>query len=162
MKTWIPVVMFLAVALVASAGQSALAPRDAEAIRGLMEHFRTAWLANDADGVRGSFTEDAVLMPHHGLEPVVGMKAINEFWFPETTAKTTITKFAQTIDETGGEGSTAFVRGHSEVAWTVEDKGSTEKWRTHGGYVALFKKQANGKWLITHLMWEDVPNQRVK
>jgi uncharacterized protein (TIGR02246 family) len=154
--------MVMTAALVASGGQATLAPGDAAAIRGLMEHFRTAWLANDADGVRASFTEDAVLMPHHGLEPVVGMKAINEFWFPVTTAKTTITKFVQTIDEAGGEGRMAFVRGHSEVAWTVEDQGKTEKWRTHGGYVALFKKQANGKWLITHLMWEDVPNERVK
>ncbi len=162
MKRWIPVAMVLTAALVASGGQATLALGDAAAIRGLLEHYRTAWLANDADGVRASFTDDAVLMPHHGLEPVAGMKAINEFWFPATTAKTTITKFVQTIDETGGEGRMAFVRGHSEVAWTVVDKGKTEEWRTHGGYVALLKKQANGKWLITHLMWEDVPNERVK
>src|SRR6516162_6645913 len=42
--------------------------------------------------------------------PIVGVTAINEFWWPSTTAKTTILKFVRTIDEVGGDASLAYVR----------------------------------------------------
>jgi uncharacterized protein (TIGR02246 family) len=135
---------------------------DAAAIRAVLERYRAAWLANDADGVRSTFTKDAVLIPHHGLAPVVGMAAINEFWWPASTAKTTITKFTQTTDEIGGQGSLAYVRGRSEVAWTQEDASGQQKWRTGGNYMALLEKQADGQWRMTHLIWDDPPNQRIE
>lgn len=135
---------------------------EARAIRAVLERCRKAWLAGDADGVRGTFTQDAVLMPHHGLAPVVGMKAINDFWWAPSTAKTTITKFIQTTDEVSGDATLAYLRGRSEVAWTIEDQGKIEKWRTGGNYLALLKKQANGTWLISHLIWDDPPNELVK
>lgn len=142
------------------AGTATLPARDVSAIRNVLEHYRTSWLSNNADGVRENFTQDAVLMPHHGLQPVVGMKAISEFWFPPTSAKTTILKFVQTVDEVGGHDIVAYVRGRSEVAWKVEDNGKTENWGNAGNYMAIFEKQADGKWLISHLIWDDPPNQR--
>ncbi|MGH9712615.1 MAG: YybH family protein [Candidatus Acidiferrales bacterium] len=138
-----------------------LSASDTAAVRAVLEHYRTAWLAGDADGVRSTFTQDAVLLPHHGVPPVVGMAAINEFWFPSTPTKTTITKFVQTLDEVGGDGFLAYVRGRSEVAWTVEDGGKKESWRNAGNFLAVCKKQADGKWLISHLIWNDPPNQKV-
>jgi len=134
---------------------------DVSAIRALLERYRTGWLANNADAVRGCFTVDAVLLPHHGLQPVVGMAAINEFWFPESSTKTTITKFVQTIDEVGGEGGLAFVRGTSKVGWTVEADGKLQHWRNGGNFLAILKKRADGKWLMSHLIWDDPPNQQV-
>ncbi|MGH9704655.1 MAG: YybH family protein [Candidatus Acidiferrales bacterium] len=137
-----------------------LRPGDAAAIRAVLERYRTAWLSNDASGVRGAFTNDAVLIPHHGLLPIVGMAAINEFWWPASSTKTTITKFTQTTDEIGGQGSFAYVRGRSEVAWTQEDSNGMQKWRTGGNYLALLAKQSDRHWRITHLIWDDPPNQR--
>jgi ketosteroid isomerase-like protein len=87
------------------------------------------------------------------------MKAINDFWFPPSTAKTTILKFVQTVDEVGGDDIVAYVRGRSEVAWRIEDKKTTDDWSTAGNYMAILKKQADGKWLISHLIWDDPPNQ---
>jgi len=161
-KGWIPVAVVLLAAVSAWGGSAILNPDEITSIRKVMESYRNAWLANDVEGVLGSFTQDAVLMPHHGVEPVEGMKAIREFWFPGTAAKTTILKFVRSVDEVGGEGGFAHMRGHSEVAWRVEDKGTAEEWRTHGTYLAILKKQGNGKWLITHLIWDDVPNERVR
>jgi len=139
-----------------------LSAADTELIKSVLEKYRTAWLANDADGVRATFTKDAVLMPHHGLNPVVGMTAINEFWWPATTARTTILKFVRTIDEVGGNASLAYVRGRSELAWKMEDGGKTESWRTAGTYMAVLKRQTDARWLISHLVWDDPPNQRIE
>jgi len=132
------------------------------AVQAVLEHYRDGWLSGSVDAVRSTFTTDAVLMPHHGVLPVVGITAINEFWWPATSAKTTITRFAQTIDEVGGEGRIAFLRGRSDVAWTIENHAGAEKWQNRGNFMALLRKQTNGKLLITHFIWDDPPNQRVK
>jgi uncharacterized protein (TIGR02246 family) len=138
-----------------------LSPSDETALKAVLEKYRTGWLSGNIDAVRSSFTEDAVLMPHHGIPPVVGMVAINEFWFPASSTKTKITKFTQTLDEVSGEGALAYVRGKSEVAWTVEDHGKLQRWRNAGNFLAIFRKQDDGKWLISRLMWDDPPNQQV-
>ncbi|MGA8222962.1 MAG: SgcJ/EcaC family oxidoreductase [Candidatus Acidiferrales bacterium] len=138
-----------------------LSAADTAAIRSVLQHYREGWLAGDADAVRRTFTQDAVLLPHHGVPPVVGMAAINEFWFPTSSTKTTITKFLQTIDELAGDESLAYVRGRSEVEWTLEDGGKAQSWRNAGNFLAVLKKQADGKWLVSHLIWDDAPNQQV-
>ena len=137
-----------------------LSPRDAKSVRAVMEKCRTAWLSNDPDQVRSVFTPDAVIMPHHGLAPAAGMNAINEFWFPPGAAKTTILNYVRPIDEVGGDGAQAYVRGRSEIAWKVEDRGKSENWKTSGTYLAILRKQPDGQWRITHMIWDDLPNQR--
>ena len=155
-----PIIFLMCSVIVASAKTPGSRSDDRSLIRNLLEQYRAAWLSNDPDAIRHCFTQDAVLMPHHGLEPIVGMKAINDFWFPATRAKTTILKFVRTIDEIGVDGSLAYARGRSEVAWRVEDGGKTEDWRTSGNFMAILKKQAHGNWLISHLIWDDLPNER--
>jgi uncharacterized protein (TIGR02246 family) len=144
----------------AHATDGAFAAKDQTAIQALLEQFRNGWLTGNSDAVRSTFTRDAVLMPHHGVPPVVGMPAINEFWWPANSPKTTITGFTQTLDEIGGNGSIGYVRGRSEVAWNIETGKDTENWRTGGNFMAVVRKQADGKWLISHLIWDDPPNQR--
>jgi len=141
--------------------EPSLADSDRAAIESVLEHFRAGWLSGDADAVRSTFASDAVLMPHHGLAPVVGMAAINEFWWPASTAKTKITRFVQTLDEIGGSGNIGYVRGRSAVAWTVEDQKAVERWQTGGNFMALLRKTPDGKWRISHLIWDDPPNQRI-
>jgi uncharacterized protein (TIGR02246 family) len=136
-----------------------LSASDVAGIRADLQRYRSGWLTNDADAVRKSFTKDAVLMPHHGLAPVVGMAAINDFWWPASATRTTITKFEQTIDEIGGDGKLAYVRGRSEVAWRVEDQGKIQHWHNSGNFMTILKKQADGGWRISHLIWDDPPNQ---
>ena len=137
-----------------------LSSRDVSAIRAVLERYRTSWLANDAEGIRGTFTPDVVLMPHHGVAPVVGIAAINQFWWPANASKTKIVKFVETVDEVDGSGSLAYLRGRSEVAWKVGDPPKSESWHNSGNFLAILKKRADGKWLISHLIWDDPPNQR--
>ena len=68
------------VSLGAAQSKPSLSSSDRDAIRAIHESYRRAWLAGDAQGVRNTFTDDAVLLPHHGVQPVVGMEAIKQFW----------------------------------------------------------------------------------
>ena len=91
----ISLVMFLIVPT-ANCTDVSFSRDDQIAVQAVLEHFYNGWLSGSADAVRSTFTTDAVLMPHHGVLPVVGITAINEFWWPATSVKTTITRFAQT------------------------------------------------------------------
>lgn len=135
--------------------------QDREAISQVKAEYKRAWLAGDAEGVRSLFTKDAVLMPHHGVPPQVGMKAINEFWFPANSPKTVITKLEVPIDDITSDGRTAVVRGRSEVAWTIEDQGKITTYANGGTYLTVMRKLADGSWKITHHMWDDPPNRVV-
>jgi uncharacterized protein (TIGR02246 family) len=152
--------LVLSLNAVVSASDECLSGSDRDAITKLNETYRQAWLANDAAAVRRTFTQDAVLLPHHGLDPVVGMTAINQFWWPVDAPATTITRFETTYDEIGGCGPIAFVRGKSRVEWTVDEKSGKTKFSNAGTYLTLMRKTPDGTWKITHQMWDDPPNQR--
>ncbi|MGH9533025.1 MAG: YybH family protein [Terriglobales bacterium] len=132
---------------------------DREAITQVKATYRKAWLAGDAEGVRRLFTADAVLMPHHGVPAVVGLKAINDFWWPANSPKSVITKLEVPIDEIRGDGRMALVRGRSEVAWTMEEKGKITAYANAGTYLTLLRKLPDGAWKITHHMWDDPPTR---
>jgi len=135
-----------------------LSETDRDAIRGVHEAYRIAWLANDGEAVRLNFTEDAVLLPHHGLAPVEGMAAIKQFWWPADSKLTRITRFEASYDEIGGCGTIAFVRGRSHVEWTVVENAKLEKFSNSGTFLTLMRKLPNGIWKMTHQMWDDPPN----
>ncbi len=134
---------------------------DREAIEQVKASYRKGWLAGDAASVRNLFTKDAVLLPHHGVPAVVGLKAINDFWWPANSPKTVITRLEVPIDEMTGDGRLAVVRGRSEVAWTMEDKGTITSYANGGTYLTVLRKLPDGSWKITHHMWDDPPTRVV-
>ena len=151
--------LFMVVLVSAAKAEVCLSASDREAVRQLHEDYRVAWLANNGEAVRRVFTNDAVLLPHHGLEPVVGMEAIKRFWWPEDGLPTTITRFEATYDEIGGCATIAYARGRSEVEWTVDDHGKSTRFHNAGTFLTLFRKLPDGSWKISHQMWDDPPNQ---
>ena len=71
---------------------------DEKAIRASIEAYRTAWLANDPQGVLRTFSDDAVLLPAHGQPAVAGLAAIEKYWFAPGGPPTTITiKFSASL-----------------------------------------------------------------
>ena len=160
----ISVVLFLVVSIGVSAKDhpTTLSASDGSAVRAVLERYRTTWLANDEGGVVSTFTRDAVLMPAHGNAPVSGTNAIKEYWWPVSTTKTTITKFVQTLDEVGGSGNLAYARGTSDVEWSTEDKGTIQNWQNGSSFMFLLKRQADGTWLISHLIWDAGENKQLK
>ena len=155
------VLCYALLALASTAPMFAAEPAAADQarIRAILEAYRSAWLANDAEGVLRLFTADAVLMPHHGVEPVVGKPAARAFWFPTEGPPTTVTAFTQTIDEIGNSGDLAYVRGHSKVEWTTGQGPEAKRAGNAGTNLTLLKRQTDGSWLIAVQMWDDPPNQ---
>lgn len=153
--------MITAVAAIASASipnsRSELTPADEKAIRATIEAYRTAWLANDTKRVLNTFTADAVLMPAHGAPAVVGMSAIEKYWFAPGGPPTTITKLDITVDQVSGNATLAFARGLDTVAWTATQNGVTRLYSHPGTYLNVMKKLADGTWRIQVHMWDDGP-----
>lgn len=134
-----------------------LATTEETKIRGVLEAYRKAWLANDADGVVGVFSENAVLMPHHGVEPVVGKAAARAFWFPAAGPPTTITAFALTVDQVDGISDMAWARGHSRVEWVTGTGPEAKRSSNAGTNLAILRRQKDGSWRVAVMMWDDPP-----
>ena len=134
-----------------------LCPADRAAVEERLRTYVDAWVANDAARVVANFTTDAVLMPHHGVEPLVGLAAIKRFWWPADSPPTTVTRFDRTADEIVGTGDMAFVRGHFVLEYRYGEPGKEKKRRNAGTFIALLRKRS-GQWLITHHMWDDPPS----
>ena len=143
----------------ASGGVAELTQADVAGIHETIEAYRRSWLAGDAEGVLRTFTDDAVLLPHHGDPPVVGIEAIRKYWFAPGGPPTTITELVLTIDQTSGNSGLAFVRGSDSVAWTVSDRGQVTRWSNAGTYLNVMKKMQDGSWRIQAHMWDDPPNR---
>jgi len=132
---------------------------DEVAIRKTLEAYRQSWLKNDPAGVLATFTEDAVLLPHHGDPPVRGITNIRAYWFPSSPPQpTTITGLELTIDEISGDGSLAYVWGHDTVSWTRGSGASATNWTNAGTYLNVMRRMPDGSWRIQAHMWDDPAN----
>lgn len=153
----------VASALVLEAGcahSPATEPSSTDALREVHEAYRRAWLANDQEGVLRLFDRGAVLLPHHGLAPVVGLDAIRQFWFaPGPPTKITVLELD--YDEIVADGPRGLVRGRSRVQWTVQRGSELERWGNSGTFLTVLRRGDDGVWRITHHVWDDPPNQRL-
>ncbi len=135
-----------------------LSADDVAKIKAVNEAYVAAWLKNDSTAVMKTLAPNAVLIPQ-GSRAIEGMKAIKQFWWP-SGGKTTVTGFTITMDEIGGEGELAYVRGTFRLSFTYED-GSNKLERTNNGnYLMIMKRQTDGAWRISHRMWGDLPQGR--
>ena len=96
-------------------GRDGFSPDDIMKITRVHRQYEEFWLKGDSNGVRSLFTDDCVLLPHHGDPPVVGMNQLNAFWFPPGAPPTTVTKLKLTIQNVGGNVEIAYAWGTDEV-----------------------------------------------
>ena len=152
------------VAMVACVGQRATsrfeatadpfqAPRD-EAITATLR-YRDAWRANDAALVMETLTRDAVLLPS-GLAPIVGEKAIRDFWWPSDGPSTTVIAMEQIVDDVTADNGLAIVRGHGSLDFTLTQGDKTESRTARHTFLNVVRRQADGSWLIVERMWSDL------
>lgn len=134
-----------------------LTAEDVKGIKATIEVYRTAWLANDREGVLKTFTADAIVLPAHGAPAVVGIAEIEKFWFAPGGPPTTITKLDITVDQVSGNQTLAFARGLDNVGWTVTQGGTTRRHSHPGTYLNVMKKLPDGSWRIQVHMWDDGP-----
>lgn len=157
MKTFTATIMVIVIVLTLS---SAMTAADVDEIKQTIENYRQAWLRNDKAAVLEAFTGDAVILPHHGVEPRVGKSAIEEFWFPAGSPPTPIHEFKLDVAAVRVEGDVAVAHGTTKLMWSMMREGREEKWRNKGTFITVLIRK-EGRWRITHQMWDDPPNERV-
>ena len=148
--------VILALACRPAAPADGPAPPDTIAsLRTVADAYREGWLRGDSAAVLRLFASDAVLLPHHGDPPVVGLDAIRAFWWPPSAAPTRVTALEQTVDGERVEGRTGVLWGRFTLRFSWEAEGETRSLRNAGTYLMVLRREADGRWLITHRMWDD-------
>ena len=115
-----------------------------------VQAYVKGWLSNEADAVMASLTDDIILQPHHGDDPVIGSAAVREWWFPEEPV-TVITAFTLETEDVTVYDSVAYAWGRSNVKWDYE--GSS--YSVEGNALSVLKKGKDGIWRIAHQIWND-------
>jgi uncharacterized protein (TIGR02246 family) len=129
------------------------APRDA-AIKATIR-YRDAWRANDAALVMATLTRDAVLLPS-SLEPIVGEKAIRDFWWPRGGPSTTVISMEQIVDNVTADRGLAIVRGHGSLDFVLTQGDKKESRTARHTFLNVVRRQPDRSWLIAERMWSDL------
>lgn len=119
---------------------SGLSEADVTAIRAASAAWVDTYNENDWDALAELFTADAIMMPPNS-PAIVGRDAIAA-WEAEYE---TGFQIAFDVQEIGGEGDLAFVRGRSCVFIPLEGGGYGVD---VGKYLEIRKRDETGKWLI--------------
>lgn len=101
------------------------------------------------------FAPGAVLLPHHGHPPVVGLDVIRRFWWPPNAPATSITGLELTTDGAEVDGSRGILWGRFTLAFSFNADGQVRSVRNAGTYLMVLRQQPDGEWRITHRMWDD-------
>jgi uncharacterized protein (TIGR02246 family) len=133
------------------AGPPAVCSSDAaqvRAVRAVATGIVTADNARDLERVLGFYASDAILLPP-GEAPVAGIEAIRpryialfEGFMPEIEAR---------VDEACVSGEVAFVRGHN--GGRLKARGAGPSRPLDDAYLMLLRRNTDGAWRISHLMW---------
>ena len=126
---------------------------DITALRALDQAYASEWIEGDADGVMALFTEDATLVPHHGDAPIVGHRAIREFWFNPDYPPTVIPEWTRSGEEIIVSGDVGIVRGRARLVWEFVGTRTTIP---ASNYVLIAVRQPD-RWRIRMLTWNDDP-----
>lgn len=146
--------LFVPAMLLVTACQPAAGPlsdADVTALRALGQSYAQAVLAGDADAVASLYAEDAVEMPP-SVPSRVGKDAIRAGYQGGVPA----TAFTMTAVEIAGRADLAYDRG--TWSWTGVMPGMAEPATEAGKYLAIARRQADGSWLWTAVIWNsDAP-----
>lgn len=123
-----------------------LTASDRDSIRAYVARFDQKVMAQDWPAVVAFYSDDAVLLPPHRSE-VRGRDAITKFFqeFPK------FTNFKQQVEEIEGDENFAYPRGTFETS--MIPPGAKAPVNDKGKVLAVWRKQPNGSWLVTRVIW---------
>lgn len=135
-----PFALLLACQPAATPAPPGLSDADRQAIDAAHTAFSTAAAAGDYTAVSAMYTEDATLLPPN-MPPAAGRIAIKAVFglFPPVGAMTL------TTDEVNGTADMAAVRGSYVILFAPP---GAPAFPDSGKFVELWRKQADGNWLI--------------
>jgi ketosteroid isomerase-like protein len=128
-----------------SDGATVFTAADSAGVRASTELWRTSSLSRDFDAWGRSVTADVVLYPPN-LKPISGRDAAIAYMktYP------TITKFEVNVEETVGRSDAATDRGQFYLTARLPDGTIVND---TGSFLSLFRKQADGTWAHSRVMW---------
>ena len=140
-----------------NAPEAALTEADKLAIIEKCNSLANAWLAGDKNRILYHYTWDAVLIPHHGEEQIVGRDAINRYWFNPLYSPPKVNRMDNNVLEVTGSGNYAFVRGRGMLDYEFQNV----HYSNTGNFFHVFRRNNNGDWEIFRHIWTDpVPQQK--
>lgn len=145
---WVGVISVVACG---NATSQELDPDDVNAMRRVVKSYAEAWLTNDADAVMAIFVDEPVLSPS-GLPYIEGQAAARDFWFPPDAPPTTVTEFDMNEIEYAASGDLGYVRGTFRLSFEYDG----ETYQNQGKYLTILSKGPDGKWRISHHVWDDL------
>ena len=129
----------------------ALTDTDRDSIRAYIARFDQKMMAGDVPAVVAFYSEDAVLLPPNGAE-VQGREAIRKFF----QGLPRFTEFKQQLEEVEGDESFAYPRGTFETS--MMPPGGNRPVKDKGKVLAVWRKQGDGTWIVTRVIWNsDLP-----
>jgi uncharacterized protein (TIGR02246 family) len=132
-------------------GATPITPADMDAIDSIRTAYQDAVKAGDAEAMLALYTDDVVEMPPN--MPIRDGKSDVEAAAGSEPQPTT---FSLTPVETDGVGSLAYDRGTYAASMMME--GMEEPTSDTGKYLVLLRKQSDGSWLISEVIWNsDLP-----
>jgi uncharacterized protein (TIGR02246 family) len=149
-------ILAMAISSSLSSQELELSPADLKQIRSLDEAYVSAWLSNDTLGVLNILSPDAVLIPT-GMQPITGMQAIKQFWFPNDGSQTLVTHYTNEIAEIHGGGHFAYVIGRADLRFTYEKDGSRKEYNNRNISLTILQRGKDNQWRITRRMWTALP-----
>lgn len=132
-----------------------LAPGEVAAVREVNERYADAWLMGDPEEVLALFTDDAVLLPHHGDAPVKGKASIRDHFWPPGSPPVEVTRFDMSPEEIMGRDGLACARGRFALEFRFGSAEDPRSYSTAGNYVMIFEKADDGDWRIAWYIWND-------
>ncbi len=146
--------LWLSVAAGCQQGAAPLSPADQQALRARSDSFVQRAVRKDFAGTAALFAPDGRFLPPN--EPsVVGRDAILAWLnrYPPINA------FTAVVDEVGGSGDVAYIRGHYAI--TVTPPGATRAVSDTGKYLTVNRRQPDGSWsIIADIFNSDKPPMR--
>lgn len=126
---------------------------DKAAVTAVYQAYGDIWRRNNASvpaAIMALFTDDAVVMPHHGDPIRSGKRAIADFWFPGGVLYGRVDRYVQQVTGAHINGDAAHIYGRFDLKFTFN--GSVTE--NGGNQLAVMRRTGDG-WKIAALIWND-------
>ena len=121
-----------------------LSQEDVTAIGELVASYRDVALAQDFEGLATFFTADGVRNPPNAPPSEASSAGLQ-------AAYGGVTSFENAPGDIDGRGNLAYARGSYSI--TLAPEGAAESISDTGHYVAILRKQEDGRWLMSYIIF---------
>ena len=141
----------LALSLAASSAQAQTDDAVRAELAAVADAFSRAYVAGEAEAIAALYTDDAVLIPHNDRD-VRGLEAIEAYWTPREGATVEHHRITPTRVEVFGDVATDY------GTYVAHGTDGGRAWGpSHGNYLTVWKRGADGRWRMQLDMWNGRP-----